>query len=157
MTKKGEPYYLLSLEHPHDDEDVLTWWGPDDAGRVQSLDLAGKYTRTQIDRRPDFYNNGRSVLAVPCGAAEARTRGAQGPRILGEHLPALRAANVHRFTIDPLKKIHLADPPRGDWLECGHFAPHFQGPIFPAPKNPPKRRRCRKCPRVPRNITLTKT
>ena len=44
---------------------ILTWWGPDDNGYVTDIDDAGRYTRVQVEKKENYYNDGRDTRAVP--------------------------------------------------------------------------------------------
>jgi len=60
-----QKYYILSLKWLKDNQ-VMVWWQPESNGYCLQIDKAGIYTQTQIDKHPEYYNNGKSTLAVPC-------------------------------------------------------------------------------------------
>lgn len=44
---------------------ILTWWAPDDNGYVTDIDNAGRYTRAQVEKKENYYNDDRDTRAVP--------------------------------------------------------------------------------------------
>lgn len=57
-------YYILSLKHSPAQGFAL-WWGPCDCGYTAELDMAGTYTEAQVNAQPDYYNNGKTTVAIP--------------------------------------------------------------------------------------------
>lgn len=67
----SEKFYILSLKHSAKHDDYITLWRPNDSGYTIYLPYAGKYTDREINARPDYYNNGRTTVAVPCSEVDA--------------------------------------------------------------------------------------
>ena len=63
-TKEGSEYYILSLKHLDDVDNMFTWWRPDNKGYTSYLNNAGKYTQREIDEHPDYYNNTQVVALI---------------------------------------------------------------------------------------------
>lgn len=71
LEREGEKFYILSLKHTHERDDYITLWRANDCGYTVYLPYAGKYTIREIEESPDYYNNGRTTVAVPCSEVDA--------------------------------------------------------------------------------------
>lgn len=49
-------YYILSLKWSKSKEKYV-WWGPDNSGYTEDLNVAGIYTEEQLSERPLYYKN----------------------------------------------------------------------------------------------------
>lgn len=63
-----DEFFILSLRWTR--EDVLTWWCPKNSGYTSTLTQAGRYSRADVEARRDYYDNGHTTLAIPCGDVE---------------------------------------------------------------------------------------
>ena len=61
-------YYILSLKWSVGD--LFVWWQSNNSGYTSNLEKAGKYSREQVGEKPDYYDNGKDTLAVPCELVE---------------------------------------------------------------------------------------
>lgn len=59
-------FYILSLKWTKPMDGVLTFWREDNSGYCRRLDWAGKYTEKQIKEKPEYYNDGKNTVAIPC-------------------------------------------------------------------------------------------
>ena len=57
-------YYILSLTHNH--LESLVFQRPNNSGYTYILELAGKYTREQVEAKKYYYDNGKDTKAIPC-------------------------------------------------------------------------------------------
>lgn len=55
-------YYILAPDRTTPSR--LLWWRPNACGYTSSIDEAGKYSQSEIDGNPDYYNGGEA-FAVP--------------------------------------------------------------------------------------------
>lgn len=67
-----EQCYIVSLKHTAIHDFYITVWRPDDRGYASPLPWAGRYTVEAILAAPNYYNNGRETIAVPCSTLDTR-------------------------------------------------------------------------------------
>ncbi len=60
-------YIIISLKHSRD---RFCYWMPNDSGYTENPFQAGRYPESIVRKRPDYYNNGTSTLAVPADRME---------------------------------------------------------------------------------------
>lgn len=65
----GDRFYVMCIKYPPVGN-CVSFWKPRACGRTTDLGQAGIYTREEIEERPDYYDNGRSTIAVPCAEVE---------------------------------------------------------------------------------------
>lgn len=63
-----DEFFILSLKWTR--EDLLCWWAPKNSGYTSIVSLAGRYSRSDVEAMPGYYNNGTSTLAIPCTEVE---------------------------------------------------------------------------------------
>jgi hypothetical protein len=59
-------YFIVSIKHTKKNDPYITLWNPSDAGYCHRVEVAGKYSYSDVMERINYYNNGVSTLAVPC-------------------------------------------------------------------------------------------
>lgn len=70
-------FLILSIKWRGTHRGEIVWWRPEAQGYTTEIAKAGRFTAQQITESPDYYNNGRSTLAIPdTGNAFAAARGA---------------------------------------------------------------------------------
>jgi hypothetical protein len=70
-------FLILSIKWSGTHRGEIVWWRPNDEGYTTEIPKAGRYTAQQIAEQPDYYNNGRSTLAIAdTGNVYAAARGA---------------------------------------------------------------------------------
>jgi hypothetical protein len=57
-------YYIISITHTRGE--FVTLWQPNNSGYTTYLDQAGEYSEEDVNKNPNYYNNNRETLAVPC-------------------------------------------------------------------------------------------
>jgi|TARA_R110000851_G_scaffold291657_1_gene446076 hypothetical protein len=60
---KTNHYIILSLKHSEGKQPCF--WRPDDAGYTIYPWAAGIYSKDQIEKQPNYYNDGFNTVAVP--------------------------------------------------------------------------------------------
>ncbi|MFC0667074.1 hypothetical protein ACFSKY_22745 [Azotobacter chroococcum] len=63
-------FYVVSLKHTKRRDRYITVWRPDDKGYCYPLPWAGFYPESRIRQSLDYYNNGCTDVAVPCGVLD---------------------------------------------------------------------------------------
>lgn len=66
----SDEFYILSLKWTRGG-DLLTWWAPNNSGYTSVIELAGRYSRADVEAKQGYYNNGDSTLAIPCAEVDA--------------------------------------------------------------------------------------
>lgn len=61
-------FFIFSLRWTK--EDYATWWRPNNSGYTSVLANAGRYSADAVAAAPDYYNNGRTTIAIPCEDVE---------------------------------------------------------------------------------------
>ena|SRR5688572_4093789 len=87
-----EEFFILSLKWSGQSF-VLNWWCPNNNGYTHFLDKAGRYTRAQVEGNPNYYNDGKNTLAVPCNVVESKA----GLVTADWHVQLFREANRGAF------------------------------------------------------------
>jgi hypothetical protein len=67
-------YLILSLKWSPSIAGYAVWWGPDDCDYTEDMNQAGRYTQEQVDKKPGYYNNGRTTFAIPEEEAMAKAK-----------------------------------------------------------------------------------
>jgi len=88
-------YFILSLKWTRGD--YCVWWGPENSGYVGSLSDAGRYTEAQIAAEPNYYNDGKDTLAVPCEEALKVARPVVGNRRISDFRKVAFGSSVERI------------------------------------------------------------
>jgi hypothetical protein len=57
-------FLILSIKWSGTHRGEIVWWQSNAEGYTTEIPKAGRYTAQQIAERPDYYNNGRSTLAI---------------------------------------------------------------------------------------------
>lgn len=63
-------FYLVSVKHTKQCDKYVTLWRPSNAGYCNRLHSAGMYNRSEIEAKPNYYNNGEMTIAVDVHACE---------------------------------------------------------------------------------------
>ena len=63
-------YYIVSLEHSRVAGGCVALLGPDRAGVTCQLAEAGRYSEAEVNSDLDYFDNGRTHLALLCTAVE---------------------------------------------------------------------------------------
>lgn len=100
-AKPEQMYYLLSPKHSRGG--LVLWWGPNNAGYFQSLDMAGKYSQSKIDSDPSYYDNGDGAVPVPCEIVEAMA--SRVVREFNQHLRKFQEESKARY--EPERRLRL--------------------------------------------------
>jgi hypothetical protein len=58
-------FYIFSLKHTNRKDPWITFWRPENKGYAWPLEWSGKYTASEIDGDPGYYNDGVDTIAVP--------------------------------------------------------------------------------------------
>lgn len=60
----ADEVFIVSVKHTRRFHRYVTLWRPDCRGYCWPLPWAGQYSTEQVDREPDYLNNGEHTLAV---------------------------------------------------------------------------------------------
>lgn len=70
-------FLILSITWSGTARGEIVWWRPEAQGYTTEITQAGRFTAQQIVEHPDYYNNGRTTLAIAdTGNVFAAARGA---------------------------------------------------------------------------------
>lgn len=64
----ADEFFILSLRWTK--ENYATWWCPRNSGYTSVVADAGRYSRADVERQRDYYDNGRTTIAIPCDEVE---------------------------------------------------------------------------------------
>ena len=67
-------YVILSLTWTRKGDTLLKWWLPGNTGYTINFDKAGRYSPAEVEKRPEYYNNGKTTLAIRADLAEKYAR-----------------------------------------------------------------------------------
>lgn len=63
-------FHLVSVKHTKPSDKYITLWAPSDRGYCNRLHAAGTYSRSEVEMRPGYYNNGDDTFPAAVAACE---------------------------------------------------------------------------------------
>ena len=70
MESNEEMFYIISLKWTVGDR--LCFWRPKNTGYTDSVDEAGKYTKSEVYASEKYYNNGYDTIAISCDTIHSK-------------------------------------------------------------------------------------
>lgn len=60
-----ENFYIVSLKWTYPNSAAFTFWGKNRSGYRWRVEEAGLYSKEEIEKHPDYFNNRLDTIAVP--------------------------------------------------------------------------------------------